>query len=325
MQEGQRQRLINAEIELDRIDKLKKQSVQLKSKPKFSNDALSFKIKFDKSPIGLILKGNHKDQIIIIGFDLDPKPIHLSSLMVGDEIIGINNVLFENDVKHDSKMNQIQQSNWPLILNFCSSNNTRGVNGRILTQKSMDSPTTKKSNAATIIQSYVRMSAAQNEVLYSLYKSSEKSLEQSLLNMMIHHDSVTDFNSIQPHDQHRDSILKQHEKTAFKRTQQHIETAQHYVHRKKEFVDLPEQNIDHIIEMFQRCVKEAIGMDHYDNSAIRHLFVRADTNGDGYISNTELHRLFYNLGRRKIKLSAQTYTFIFFQTFSLLTSFFFIF
>ena len=325
MQEGQRQRLINAEIELDRIDKLKKQSVQLKSKPKVPNDALSFKIKFDKSPIGLILKGNHKDQIIIIGFDLDPKPIHLSSLMVGDEIIGINNVLFENDVKHDSKMNQIQQSNWPLILNFCSSNNTRGVNGRILTQKSMDSPTTKKSNAATIIQSYVRMSAAQNEVLYSLYKSSEKSLEQSLLNMMIHHDSVTDFNSIQPHDQHRDSILKQHEKTAFKRTQQNIETAQHYVHRRKEFVDLPEQNIDHIIEMFQRCVKEAIGMDHYDNSAIRHLFVRADTNGDGYISNTELHRLFYNLGRIKIKLSAQTYTFIFFQTFSLLTSFFFVF
>ena len=323
MQEGQRQRLINAEIELDRIDKLKKQSVQLKSKPKFSNDALSFKIRFDKSPIGLILKGNHKDQIIIIGFDLDPKPIHLSSLMVGDEIVGINNVLFD-DVTHDSKMNQIQQSNWPLILNFCSSNNTRGVNGRILTQKSMDSPTTKKSNAATIIQSYVRMSAAQNEVLYSLYKSSEKSLEQSLLNMMIHHDSVTDFNSIQPHDQHRDSILKQHEKTAFKRTQQHIETAQHYVHRKKEFVDLPEQNIDHIIEMFQRCVKEAIGMDHYDNSAIRHLFVRADTNGDGYISNTELHRLFYNLGRIKIKLSAQTYTFIFFQTFSLLTSFFFV-
>ena len=323
MQEGQRQRLINAEIELDRIDKLKKQSVQLKSKPKFSNDALSFKIKFNKSPIGLILKGNHKDQIIIIGFDLDPKPIHLSSLMVGDEIIGINNVLFD-DVTHDSKMNQIQQSNWPLILNFCSSNNTRGVNGRILTQKSMDSPTTKKSNAATIIQSYVRMSAAQNEVLYSLYKSSEKSLEQSLLNMMIHHDSVTDFNSIQPHDQHRDSILKQHEKTAFKRTQQNIETAQHYVHRRKEFVDLPEQNIDHIIEMFQRCVKEAIGMDHYDNSAIRHLFVRADTNGDGYISNTELHRLFYNLGRIKIKLSAQTYTFIFFQTFSLLTSFFFV-
>ena len=323
MQEGQRQRLINAEIELDRIDKLKKQSVQLKSKPKFSNDALSFKIRFDKSPIGLILKGNHKDQIIIIGFDLDPKPIHLSSLMVGDEIVGINNVLFD-DVTHDSKMNQIQQSNWPLILNFCSSNNTRGVNGRILTQKSMDSPTTKKSNAATIIQSYVRMSAAQNEVLYSLYKSSEKSLEQSLLNMMIHHDSVTDFNSIQPHDQHRDSILKQHEKTAFKRTQQNIETAQHYVHRRKEFVDLPEQNIDHIIEMFQRCVKEAIGMDHYDNSAIRHLFVRADTNGDGYISNTELHRLFYNLGRIKIKLSAQTYTFIFFQTFSLLTSFFFV-
>ena len=77
--------------------------------------------------------------------------------------------------------------------------------------------------------------------------------------------------------------------------------------------------------MFQRCVKEAIGMDHYDNSAIRHLFVRADTNGDGYISNTELHRLFYNLGRIKIyKLSAQTYTFIFFQTFSLLTSFFFV-
>ena len=323
MQEGQRQRLINAEIELDRIDKLKKQSVQLKSKPKFSNDALSFKIRFDKSPIGLILKGNHKDQLIIIGFDLDPKPIHLSSLMVGDEIVGINNVLFD-DVTHDSKMNQIQQSNWPLILNFCSSNNTRGVNGRTLTQKSMDSPTTKKSNAATIIQSYVRMSAAQNEVLYSLYKSSEKSLEQSLLNMMIHHDSVTDFNSIQPHDQHRDSILKQHEKTAFKRTQQNIETAQHYVHRRKEFVDLPEQNIDHIIEMFQRCVKEAIGMDHYDNSAIRHLFVRADTNGDGYISNTELHRLFYNLGRIKIKLSAQTYTFIFFQTFSLLTSFFFV-
>ena len=323
MQEGQRQRLINAEIELDRIDKLKKQSVQLKSKPKFSNDALSFKIRFDKSPIGLILKGNHKDQIIIIGFDLDPKPIHLSSLMVGDEIIGINNVLFD-DVTHDSKMNQIQQSNWPLILNFSSSNNTRGVNGRTLTQQSMDSPTTKKSNAATIIQSYVRMSAAQNEVLYSLYKSSEKSLEQSLLNMMIHHDSVTDFNSIQPHDQHRDSILKQHEKTAFKRTPQHIETAQHYVHSRKESVDLPEQNIDHIIEMFQRCVKEAIGMDHYDNSVIRHLFVRADTNGDGYISNTELHRLFYNLGRIKIKLSAQTYTFIFFQTFSLLTSFFFI-
>jgi len=48
------------------------------------------------------------------------------------------------------------------------------------------SPPPQHHRAATIIQSYVRMTATQHQVLSSLYKQNTTSLEQSFLNLLIH-------------------------------------------------------------------------------------------------------------------------------------------
>jgi hypothetical protein len=155
-----------------------------------------------------------------------------------------------------------------------------------------DEEVTLHHRAAIIIQSYIRMVAAQHQVLYALYQQSQLSLEQSFLNMMIHHDQ-DEYKYQQSHDCHKEEIINRHHATAQNRTIESVRNSHtHFVvDKKEESINInPKDHIDHVIELFQNCLHHILGGKK--NYTIKHLFSRADLNGDGFITRKEFHLFF---------------------------------
>jgi hypothetical protein len=291
----------------------KSRSKTQRKKRRINTDShLTYSISFPQPPIGIMLKGSANGDVVVDGFELHSKsrtkPKNLESIHIGDILIGVNGCIFSSDKRfqnsHSKKMQYIGKQEWPLTLRFresqqmtnaLSSPISPNFRNRLISQKSMTTIEKQDAHqryqsAAIVIQSYVRMVSAQNAVLYALYEQSQMTLEQSFLNMMIHHAQLPAL----PCNVHREldqQILKKHNATEHKRTKRALHSAIHFKHQAFE----PRVDMDYVIDNFRRCVSEALGMDHYDETAVYHLFMRADTDGDGLISRTEMHTLFDQL------------------------------
>ena len=250
-----------------------------------------FRVKIKRPPTGLVLaKGKH-ETVVVEDFVkiavLDRlhnstgsliKMQHLDRVRLGNTVVGYNNIMFENERAH-AKLEAINHLAFPMTLIFSSS--------------SPSAPTSAaRANAAVIIQSYVRMVSSQHQVLFALYKQSELSLEQSLLNIMIHHEQ----SSPEPHNVHKANILQKHNSTANLRSVVAVQEAAHFSHAAEQCQ--PVDNIDNVIHMFQACVRAATDTDQdgaLHPNALKHLFARADTDQDGAITRREMQVLFDDL------------------------------
>ena len=151
-----------------------------------------------------------------------------------------------------------------------------------------NSPTTHR--AAIVIQSYVRMVSAQHQVLYALYQQSTSQLEQSFLNMLIHHsqeeygNAALDSNIIHRHrtTRHHRTVESIHASTFVKQQDQRLHS--------EKLVD-----VQKVMQLFHRCLRQTLGQETYTRSTLKHLFARADADNDGYISRSELHAFFEHL------------------------------
>ena len=92
---------------------------------------IQYRVKFQQKPIGLKLKGTRDGRIFVAAFDTansDVPPPHLTAVTIGDEIVGINDIRFDEDTNlstHSAKVACIQRQEFPVFVHFCKHRDSR--------------------------------------------------------------------------------------------------------------------------------------------------------------------------------------------------------
>ena len=90
-----------------------------------------YRVKFSQPPMGLALKGTPEGNIVVIGFDHEPKLPHLTPIYIGDHVVGCNAIEFFDDhnnvhnkyASHNAKVACMRKQPYPLMLHFRQSQN----------------------------------------------------------------------------------------------------------------------------------------------------------------------------------------------------------
>lgn len=93
-------------------------SLQNKMAKKVPTHKIEFSVDFIAPPIGLIIEGKFKT-LVVRGFEEKSKLMEqISKVKIGDELVGVNGILFSARDTHRQRMSKIQHERWPLRLLF---------------------------------------------------------------------------------------------------------------------------------------------------------------------------------------------------------------